>query len=131
MFSSRASPTSSGFLDSGSGILSLGLGCFFKQLPVWVETVGGLSLAPAVMVSPATPRCSGTNGWGTCRRGASAVGGAKVLNFMGTGDGGASVVGVTEFSHVSLFRNQQKAFVCAHTCLCLGKNTQLCGEETP
>lgn len=49
------------------------------------------------------------------------MGGTKVLNFMGTGDGGASVVGVTEFSYVSLLRNQQKTSVCAHTCVCLGK----------
>lgn len=83
VFSSRASPTSLCFSDSDSGILSLGLGCFVKQLPVWVEAVGDLSLAPAVMVSPATPLCSGTNGWDTCRRGASAVGGSQGSEFYG------------------------------------------------
>ena len=50
-------------LGLGSGILSLGLGCFIKQLPFWAETVGGLSLIPAVMVSPPIPLCSGTDVW--------------------------------------------------------------------
>lgn len=45
--------------------------------------------------------------------------GDKVLSFMGTGDGCASVVGVIEFSHVNLFRNQERACVCSHVCVCL------------
>lgn len=43
--------------------------------------------------------------------------GEKVLSFMGIGDNCASVVGVIEFSHVNLFRNQERACVCTHVCV--------------
>jgi len=51
----------------------------------------------------------GKEGSAACRREGS--------EFYGDGDGCASVVGVIEFSHVILFRNQERARVCAHVCV--------------